>query len=307
MAQESAYQLLLYAQLLHLPDLAEWCKSFLRAAAAQGQDCHLPNLDGICRATAKIARPVPRKPSVVAPLAEEADEGKQSPAQIFQGTLERPPPTSLGSPFLKGQFSNWPTPPPPPPQLTTGLFIPPPPPLPSSTIPSLPLSSLYPVACRRPVVVISRDWDGEEEEEEEEEIVVGTEEDAHSTTLSTARKSASSSSTTAAELPPSSSNFEVAACDGPVRFHRVANPCTAKSALGSSSSSSSDEEDQDCPSSSSSGAPSDVTYQCLFCNHIFKSHYCYQKHKRRHLNPFVADFHQVRILLFFLSHSYTNL
>ena len=40
----------------------------------------------------------------------------------------------------------------------------------------------------------------------------------------------------------------------------------------------------------SSAGKNDVTYQCLFCNHIFKSHYCYQKHKRRHLNPFTVDF-----------------
>lgn len=26
-------------------------------------------------------------------------------------------------------------------------------------------------------------------------------------------------------------------------------------------------------------------FTCLYCNHTFKSHYCYQKHARRHLNP----------------------
>lgn len=35
---------------------------------------------------------------------------------------------------------------------------------------------------------------------------------------------------------------------------------------------------------------SGTIYKCVFCNHIFKSHYCYQKHKRRHLNPFTVDF-----------------
>ena len=32
------------------------------------------------------------------------------------------------------------------------------------------------------------------------------------------------------------------------------------------------------------------SYECPYCNHIFKSHYCYQKHKRRHINPFTPDF-----------------
>lgn len=33
------------------------------------------------------------------------------------------------------------------------------------------------------------------------------------------------------------------------------------------------------------GAESNNEYRCLYCNHTFKSHYCYQKHARRHLNP----------------------
>ena len=41
---------------------------------------------------------------------------------------------------------------------------------------------------------------------------------------------------------------------------------------------------------SKNDANSGATYKCVFCNHIFKSHYCYQKHKRRHLNPFTVDF-----------------
>ena len=26
-------------------------------------------------------------------------------------------------------------------------------------------------------------------------------------------------------------------------------------------------------------------YSCVYCNHTFKSQYCYQKHAKRHLNP----------------------
>lgn len=29
----------------------------------------------------------------------------------------------------------------------------------------------------------------------------------------------------------------------------------------------------------------DGVYTCVYCNHTFKSHYCYQKHARRHINP----------------------
>ena len=31
------------------------------------------------------------------------------------------------------------------------------------------------------------------------------------------------------------------------------------------------------------------TYSCVYCNHVFKSHYCHQKHKRRHIDPVTVD------------------
>lgn len=31
------------------------------------------------------------------------------------------------------------------------------------------------------------------------------------------------------------------------------------------------------------------TYKCLYCQHSFKSYYCYQKHKRRHINPVTVE------------------
>ena len=31
------------------------------------------------------------------------------------------------------------------------------------------------------------------------------------------------------------------------------------------------------------------TYVCIYCNQSFKSLFCYQKHKKRHLNPVSVD------------------
>ncbi|XP_069936645.1 B-cell CLL/lymphoma 6 member B protein [Cherax quadricarinatus] len=36
------------------------------------------------------------------------------------------------------------------------------------------------------------------------------------------------------------------------------------------------------------------TYHCVYCNHTFKSHYCYQKHMRRHINPITVEVDKLR-------------
>ncbi|KAL7645195.1 UNVERIFIED_CONTAM: hypothetical protein RMT77_003581 [Armadillidium vulgare] len=113
--------------------------------------------------------------------------------------------------------------------------------------------------------------------------------------------------------------LDVAACDGPVFFERVINKAfkagnesDPKCFSGSDSESSESEinvvdtadDDTNSLSESFSLTPSFMqrlqpnlstteggsrTYHCVYCNNNFKSHYCYQKHMRRHINPITAE------------------
>ncbi|KAL1129785.1 hypothetical protein AAG570_012729 [Ranatra chinensis] len=56
---------------------------------------------------------------------------------------------------------------------------------------------------------------------------------------------------------------DVACCDGPVRFRRVLNVNYGATVTGEKR----------------------PVFVCHYCKHTFKSHYCYRKHARRHINP----------------------
>ncbi|XP_077298952.1 uncharacterized protein LOC143920114 [Arctopsyche grandis] len=53
---------------------------------------------------------------------------------------------------------------------------------------------------------------------------------------------------------------------------------------GEASQSISDSNNRELPNSQP-----ETIYTCIYCNHTFKSQYCYQKHARRHLNPVSID------------------
>lgn len=92
---------------------------------------------------------------------------------------------------------------------------------------------------------------------------------------------------------------DIACCDGPVRFHRVINKnyglqvsendytfqeVNRNEAMNKAMS----ENIRDKQRSDENQSSSDL-FTCLYCNHTFKSQYCYQKHARRHLNPVSLD------------------
>ncbi|KAK9874307.1 hypothetical protein WA026_002659 [Henosepilachna vigintioctopunctata] len=98
------------------------------------------------------------------------------------------------------------------------------------------------------------------------------------------------------QQPLTKAVIDIACCDGPVRFHRVANknygiqPGAEKryevqeinrNAAMNKVMSENIRDKQSGDENQSSGE----MFTCLYCNHTFKSQYCYQKHARRHLNP----------------------
>lgn len=92
--------------------------------------------------------------------------------------------------------------------------------------------------------------------------------------------------------------IDIACCDGPVRFHRVVNK---NYGLATTETNYEAEQvnrnevlnkvmtenirDKKISDENQAQGNSSDLFTCLYCNHTFKSQYCYQKHARRHLNP----------------------
>lgn len=92
---------------------------------------------------------------------------------------------------------------------------------------------------------------------------------------------------------------DIACCDGPVRFHRVINKNYGLPTIESdyklqevnrthAMNRAMNENIRDKQLSDENQTGNDL-FTCLYCNHTFKSQYCYQKHARRHLNPVNLD------------------
>lgn len=96
--------------------------------------------------------------------------------------------------------------------------------------------------------------------------------------------------------------IDIACCDGPVRFHRVINKNYGTSPQqGAGQSENVYDQIQEVNRNavmnkvmtenirdqqmSDENQGNNEMFTCLYCNHTFKSQYCYQKHARRHLNP----------------------
>ncbi|XP_050299374.1 telomere zinc finger-associated protein isoform X2 [Anthonomus grandis grandis] len=98
---------------------------------------------------------------------------------------------------------------------------------------------------------------------------------------------------------------DVACCDGPVRFHRVINKNYGIQDTENFDTSSANFRVSEFNRSSAMNkvmnenimeklnGNEDLAFNevftCVYCNHTFKSQYCYQKHARRHLYPVSVD------------------
>lgn len=88
--------------------------------------------------------------------------------------------------------------------------------------------------------------------------------------------------------------IDIACCDGPVKFHRVVNKnyglqpigdFVPKNEVNRNAALNKVMNENIRDKLGDENEHHNEVFTCLYCNHTFKSQYCYQKHARRHLNP----------------------
>lgn len=92
--------------------------------------------------------------------------------------------------------------------------------------------------------------------------------------------------------------IDIACCDGPVRFHRVINKCYGLTEVETSEYKLVDSNEAMNKAMNvnirdkkltDENSQNNESFTCVYCNHTFKSQYCYQKHARRHINPVTME------------------
>lgn len=167
----------------------------------------------------------------------------------------------------------------------------------------------------RTITTSSADDDTSRNCSDKNDNVVITEHDRVHLSRRRARSGTSSNAKESSSSAVFSVVYDIACCDGPVRFHRVLNEnYSLATSYGSSGMAQTrplqrtcggmvvddlltSENDENggparrniaaCTTSDSSndGSNNDGYYTCGYCNHTFKSQYCYRKHAKRHLLP----------------------
>ncbi|XP_075218341.1 uncharacterized protein LOC142323072 [Lycorma delicatula] len=264
---DNIYGVLLATHLLHMPRALDLCRSFLL------QQQHASQL--------------PPPPPLVKPI----------PSRKMLPVLLPPPPTAAAA--------------------AAGVYWPPPPyhPLPPLSEDPSRYRSVFPLALSKPETQVST-----ERTARTSPLAVPSTSDGRpgtpprssaSPSPSQASDSSDQVTVTVTHRPKSKKQqnratngkviVDIACCDGPVRFHRVLNrnygvvlrkeaPKKNRAATETENGSvptgaADDKSDEPEVESGSVSRDAGPVFTCRFCNHTFKSHYCYQKHARRHINP----------------------